>query len=60
MRYSIRANGRAAIAASWALRIFEAATICMARVICAVALMDLIRRRRSRGLGMTRLEGSQR
>ena len=37
-------------AASWALRIFEAATICIARVICAVLLTDRMRRRSSRGL----------
>ena len=36
------------MAAAWALRIFEAATICMALVICAVFLIDLIRRRMSR------------
>jgi hypothetical protein len=35
------------------LRIFEAATICMALVICAVPLMDLMRRRSSLGLAMT-------
>ena len=43
---------RAAIAACCALRIFDAATICMALVICAVPLIDLMRRRRSRGLGI--------
>jgi len=41
------------VAASWALRIFDAATICMALVICAVLLMDLIRRRKSRVLCIT-------
>ena len=41
------------MAASWALRIFDAATICIALVICAVLLMDLIRRRKSRGLCIT-------
>jgi hypothetical protein len=40
------------MAASWALRIFDAATICMARVIWAVPRIDLMRRRRSRGLFM--------
>ena len=34
------------------LRIFDEATICMAFVICAVFLIDLIRRRMSRVLGM--------
>jgi len=34
------------------LRIFDDATICMARVICAVPVTDLIRRRSSRGLGI--------
>jgi hypothetical protein len=34
------------------LRIFAAATICMALVICAVFLTDLIRRRMSRVLGI--------
>jgi hypothetical protein len=33
-----------------ALRIFDAATICIALVICTVLLIDLIRRRMSRGL----------
>src|SRR3977135_2440191 len=50
MRYSTFTKGRPASAASWALRIFEAATICIALVICAVLLMDRIRRRKSRGL----------
>ena len=36
----------------WALRILDAATICMALVICAVFLTDLMRRRMSRVLGM--------
>jgi hypothetical protein len=49
MRYNIRANGAAAIAACCALRIFDAATICIALVIWAVPLIDLIRRLRSRG-----------
>jgi hypothetical protein len=35
-----------------ALRIFDEATICMAFVICAVFLTDLMRRRMSRVLGM--------
>jgi hypothetical protein len=34
------------------LRIFDEATICMAFVICAVFLTDLMRRRMSRVLGM--------
>ncbi len=38
-----------AIAACCALRIFEAATICIALVICAVLLIDRMRRRMSRG-----------
>src|SRR5690348_7943222 len=50
MRYSTFTKGRPASAASWAFRIFDAATICIALVICAVLLMDLIRRRKSRGL----------
>ena len=40
------------MAACWALRIFEAATICMALVICAVLLIDRMRRRISRVLAM--------
>jgi hypothetical protein len=40
------------MAACWALRIFDAATICMALVICAVLLMERIRRRSSRVLAM--------
>jgi hypothetical protein len=35
------------MAACWIFLIFDAATICMAFVICAVLLMDLIRRRMS-------------
>src|SRR4029077_11335821 len=50
MRYSTCTKGRPASAASWALRIFEAATICIALVICAVLLMERMRRRKSRGL----------
>src|ERR1700747_3717235 len=50
MRYNTCTKGRPARAASWALRIFDAATICIALVICAVLLMDRIRRRKSRGL----------
>src|SRR5689334_11130775 len=38
------------MAACCALRIFDAATICIAFVICAVPPIDLIRRLRSRGL----------
>ena len=37
-----------------ALRIFDAATICIARVIWAVLLIDLMRRRSSRGLIISR------
>src|SRR5256885_14098748 len=40
------------MAASCALRILDAATICMARVICAVFPIDRMRRRRSRPLAM--------
>jgi len=40
------------MAASWAFRIFEAATICIALVICAVLPIDLIRRRMSRALAI--------
>src|SRR5439155_11909835 len=50
-------NGRVLSVASWAVRIFEAATICIALVICAVLLTDLIRRRRSRWLGITHRAG---
>ena len=52
IRYITPANGPVSIAACWARRIFEAATICIALVICAVPLMDRMRRRSSRGLGM--------
>jgi hypothetical protein len=34
------------------LRIFDAATICIARVICAVLPIDRMRRRRSRALAI--------
>ena len=37
-------------AASWAFRIFDAATICMALVICAVLPTDRMRLRMSRVL----------
>src|SRR5215467_7380035 len=50
MRYSSCPNGRAVNVACCALRIFEAATICIARVICAVELTDRMRRRISRRL----------
>jgi hypothetical protein len=50
IRYSKSTKGRPARAASWAFRIFDAATICMALVICEVLLTDLIRRRKSRAL----------
>ena len=46
------AYGRPAKAACWARRIFDAATICMALVIFAVFLTELIRRLMSRVLGM--------
>src|SRR5246127_500334 len=52
MRYSMCANGRLANADCCALRILEAATICIALVICAVLLTERIRRRNSRVLGM--------
>src|SRR5262245_39751411 len=52
MRYSICATGPVVSAASCALPIFEAATICIALVICAVPVTDLMRRRMSRALGM--------
>src|SRR4029077_5300022 len=50
----ISAMGRPASAATWARRIFEAATICMALVIWAVFLIDLMRRRISRVFAMGR------
>src|SRR5512136_1674093 len=50
-------KGRPASAASWALRIFEAATICIARVIWAVARIDRMRLRMSRGLCMAQSLG---
>src|SRR5262249_47605205 len=43
-------NGRTSSAACCALRIFDAATICIARVICEVLPIDLMRRRMSRAL----------
>ena len=46
------AYGRPTSAACCALRIFAAATICIALVIWAVFLTDLIRRRMSRVLAM--------
>jgi hypothetical protein len=49
MRYINSTKGRGAIAACCVARIFEAATICMALVICAMLVIDLIRRRSSRG-----------
>jgi len=54
MRYNALANGPAAIAACCALRIFEAATICIALVICAVPRIDVMRRRRPRPLLIAR------
>ena len=45
-------NGRKSIAACCALRIFDAATICMAFVIWAVLLMERMRRRSSRVLAI--------
>src|SRR3974377_244869 len=50
IRYTRRTNGRPARAASCALRIFDAATICMALVIVEVLVIDRIRRRRSLAL----------
>jgi hypothetical protein len=41
------------MAASCALRIFEAATICMAFVICAVLSIERMRRRISRVLSIS-------
>ena len=46
------AYGRPTSAACCALRILAAATICIALVIWAVFLTDLMRRRMSRVLGM--------
>src|ERR1051326_5131782 len=46
------AYGRPAKADCCALRILDAATICMALVICAVFFTDLMRRRMSRVLGI--------
>src|SRR4249920_1878488 len=48
------------MAASWALRIFDAATICIALVIWAVLLMERIRRRSSRVLAMAWYSGPER
>ena len=45
-------NGRKSIAACCALRIFDAATICMALVICAVLPIERMRRRISRVLAI--------
>src|ERR1051325_6779203 len=53
MRYSKRTNGRTSVASCCALRIFDAATICIALVICAVLLIDRMRRRSSRSLATT-------
>ena len=50
MRYNRRTKGRPATAASCALRILDAATICIALVIRAVLSTDRIWRRRSRVL----------
>src|SRR6516225_1230788 len=47
MRYSKLAKGRPARTVSCALRILDAATICMALVICAVLPIDRIRLRNS-------------
>ena len=54
------AYGRPARAACCALRILAEATICIALVICAVFLTDLMRRRMSRVLGMMSGRGSGR
>ena len=47
IRYNRRTKGWPASAACWALRIFDAATICIALVICAVLVIERMRRRMS-------------
>src|SRR5438552_8524022 len=49
---SFSSNGREARTASWARRIFDAATSCIARVSCWMFLIDRTRRRRSLSLGI--------
>ena len=55
MRYNSCMKGRVINVLCCALRIFDDATICIARVICAVLVIDLMRRRSSRGLGIFHL-----
>ena len=50
---AMAAKGRKLSAPCCAFSIFDDATICMALVIWAVLLTDLMRRRMSRVLGMT-------
>ena len=57
MRYSSCENGRVISVFCCALRIFDAATISIARVICAVLVIDLMRRRSSRGLSIFHQSG---
>src|SRR5438445_1790504 len=49
---SFSSNGREASTDSWARRIFDAATSCIARVSCWMFLIDRTRRRRSLSLGI--------
>ena len=49
---SVSRYGRAASVDSWARRSFEAATNCIARVICLMFLADPMRRRISRWEGI--------
>src|SRR5215469_5231363 len=53
------AYGRAASAAAWARRNFDAATICMALVIFCVALVAAMRLRRSLSEGIDLDDGRQ-
>jgi hypothetical protein len=48
----VSAYGREAVTRCWARRIREAATISIALVICDVLLIDRMRRRMSRRLGI--------
>jgi hypothetical protein len=52
IRYNTDVKGRPARARCWALRIFDAATICIALVIWDVLLTDRMRRRMSRLLAI--------
>src|SRR4030095_6345557 len=52
MRYNNCMKGRVISVLCCALRIFDDATICIARVICAVLVMDRMRRRKSRVLAI--------